>query len=106
MSWVEFCVLGRVFYCTVVPKGLGRVCGLTGQARQPEQRERQKIHEYTLPPMGTVGWRSEPGWKHPREGEGGSAFKAGEKEEGLQIQHVEEKRKDTRHRARTLTTPR
>lgn len=55
MSWVEFCLLGRVFYCTVVPKGLERVCGLTGQARRPEQRERLKIHEYTLPTDGHRG---------------------------------------------------
>lgn len=80
---------------------------LTGQGGQPEQRERLKIHEYTLPIDGHRGVEGgSPGGNILGKEEGAPLLGQEKRRGRLQIQHVEEERKDIRHRARTLKTPR
>lgn len=80
---------------------------LTGQGGQPKQRERLKIHEYALPVDGHHGMEGQsPGGNNLGKEEGALLLRQEKRKGRLQIQHVEEERKDIRHRAGTLKTPR
>lgn len=76
-----------------------------GQGGQPEQT--LKIHEYTLPGDGHCGKKGwSPGGNSPGKETGPLLSRQEERRGRFQIQHVEKERKDVRHRARTLKTPR